>query len=73
MTNRWRQSLLNKVNEKKNRLEEKPQEKDGIEYSEMIRKEQRLKDIRQELEDKPLMSEEKFERFERRIESIRVD
>lgn len=71
MTNRWNQALHNKINEKRNKLENQ-EYREELTHDIVIKKE-KLDELQEELEGTPLLnSEEEFERIERRIESIEV-
>lgn len=72
MTNRWNQALHNKINKKRNELEEQ-EHREELNHEIVMRKE-KLDEIQEELEDTPLLnSDEEFEEFERKIEDINTE
>lgn len=72
MVNRWNQALHNKINQKREELEQN-QHREELTH-EIVLKKNRLDEIQEELEDTPLLnSEEEFEEFERKIENIEVE
>jgi len=68
MSNRWRQALYRKLDEKQNKIEEKQE----LTHSDVMAKED-IKGIRESLDDTPLLRDEEFERFEQKIEDINTE
>lgn len=68
MSNRWRQALYRKLDEKQNKIEEKEE----ITHSDVMAKED-IEGIRESLDDTPLLRDEEFERFEQKIEDINTE
>lgn len=72
MSNRWNQSLHRKINEKRENLKQK-QHREEINHK-IVQQVEELNRIQEQLEETPLLdSDEEFERFERRIESVEVE
>lgn len=67
VSNRFNRSLHNKLNEKLSKIREKQE----ISHREVIKKE-KLENIQEDLEETPLMRNEEFEEFERKIEDINI-
>jgi len=72
MSNRWNQALHNKINKKKNQLEEQ-EHREELNH-EIVMKKEKLEELEEELEGTPLLnSEQEFERLEREIESVNTE
>jgi len=72
MSNRWNQALHNKINQKREKLEQQ-EHREELNHEIVMRKE-KLDELQEELEDTPLLnSDEEFEEFERKIENINTE
>jgi len=72
MTNRWNQALHNKINQKREKLENQ-EHREELNH-EIVRKTERLDEIQEKIEDTPLLnSAEEFEELERKIEAVNTE
>lgn len=65
MSNRWRQGLFNRINEKQEEINGKKE----LDHKDLMRVEE-LDNIREELVDKPILNDAEFELFESKIEAV---
>lgn len=73
MSNRWRQGLYNQINQKEEKLEEQREELTQEDLLQVERAYNRLEEIREDLEETPVMSDNLFEEFESRIEEVTTE
>jgi len=72
MSSRWNRALHNKINQKRNELEEQ-EHREELNH-EIVLKQEKLDEIQEKLEGTPLLnSEEEFEELEREIEAVNTE